>query len=119
MYKDKDKQREANRKAQAKFKAKGITESITNQGITSRVLPSCKYCGKQLDHAVLECCYDCASKQPTKVSPSREGHTLSSKPALEYTGKLTAFERKHYKPASELPKGQHNSVSKPGDDHYI
>jgi hypothetical protein len=35
MYKDKDKQREANRQAQAKFKAKGIT----NQGITDRVLP--------------------------------------------------------------------------------
>ena len=34
MYKDKDKQREANRRAQAKFKAKGITEGITNQGIT-------------------------------------------------------------------------------------
>ena len=30
MYKDKDKQREANRQAQARFKAKGITE----QGIT-------------------------------------------------------------------------------------
>ena len=35
MYKDKDKQREANRKAQAKFKAKGSTK----QGITDRVLP--------------------------------------------------------------------------------
>ena len=35
MYKDPDKQREANRKAQAKFKAKGITEQgITTKGIT-------------------------------------------------------------------------------------
>jgi len=41
MYKDPDKQREANRKAQAKFKAKGITEGITGQGITDtkRVIP--------------------------------------------------------------------------------
>jgi len=39
MYKDKDKQREANRQAQARFKAKGITEGITKQGITERVLP--------------------------------------------------------------------------------
>ena len=41
MYKDKDKQREANRVAQARFKAKGITEGITNQGITptSPVIP--------------------------------------------------------------------------------
>ena len=39
MYKDKDKQREANRKAQAKFKAKskGITEQgVTEQGITEQ-----------------------------------------------------------------------------------
>ena len=35
MYKDKDKQREANRRAQARFKAKGIT----SEGITDRVLP--------------------------------------------------------------------------------
>ena len=41
MYKDKEKQREANRVAQARFKAKGITEGITNQGITqtSPVIP--------------------------------------------------------------------------------
>lgn len=37
MYKDLTKQREANRKAQAKFKAK--TKGITEQGITDRVLP--------------------------------------------------------------------------------
>lgn len=44
MYKDKDKQREANRKAQARFKAKGITDKeledakgITNEGITQGV----------------------------------------------------------------------------------
>jgi len=36
MYKDKDKQRGANRIAQAKFKAKGITE----MGIIGRVLPA-------------------------------------------------------------------------------
>ncbi|KKN16966.1 hypothetical protein LCGC14_0970460 [marine sediment metagenome] len=35
MYKDPDKQREANRLAQAKFKSKGITKGITK----SRVLP--------------------------------------------------------------------------------
>ena len=35
MYKDKDKQREANRQAQARFKAKGITnQGITDKGIT-------------------------------------------------------------------------------------
>ena len=141
MYKDKDKQREANRKAQAKFKAKGITK----QGITDRVLPDgnmdietlamvdagcgdklshglkpklCKYCGNMLSHAVLECCNDCALKQPTKVSPAQDGHILASRPALEFTGKLTDFEREHYRSASELKPGQYNPVSKPGDSHY-
>lgn len=37
MYKDKDRQREANRKAQVKFKAKA--KGITGMGITGRVLP--------------------------------------------------------------------------------
>ena len=36
MYKDKDKQREANRQAQARFKAKKV---LPEQGITDRVLP--------------------------------------------------------------------------------
>ena len=56
-YKDKDKQREANRKAQAKFKAKGITNcppsGITSEGITEKVLPAvnlelCRTCGELL-----------------------------------------------------------------------
>ena len=36
MYKDKDKQREANRQAQARFKAK---QSLAERGITEKVLP--------------------------------------------------------------------------------
>ena len=36
MYKDKDKQREANRQAQARFKAK---QSLVERGITKKVLP--------------------------------------------------------------------------------
>jgi hypothetical protein len=38
MYKNKDKQREANRRAQARFKAKGITQGITEQGNTNQLL---------------------------------------------------------------------------------
>ena len=44
-YKDKDRQRQANKQAQAKFKAKakGITEGITEQGITEGpVIPKTK-----------------------------------------------------------------------------
>ena len=41
MYKDKKRQREANRKAQAKFKAKGIIEQgITNQTKANQVIPN-------------------------------------------------------------------------------
>ena len=126
MYKDKDKQREANRQAK---RAQRVRDNEP-QGMTlaEPVIPSsdihvipkrgCKYCGKGLDYAVLECCYDCALKQPTKVSPAKDGHILSSRPALEFTGELTDYEREHYLPASELPKGQYNPVSKPGDGHY-
>ena len=36
-----------------------------------------------------------------------------------FTGKLTAFEHEHYKPANELKSGQYNPVSKPGDSDYV
>jgi hypothetical protein len=129
MYKDKDKQREANRQAKARQRAyKGLAKDVQGMTQTENVIPKtdthvipkqgCKYCGKELEFAVLECCYDCALKQPTKVSPAKDGHILSSRPALEFTGKLTDYEREHYKPASQLSPGQYNPVSKPGDEHY-
>lgn len=75
MYKDKEKQREANRKAQAKFKAKqGITNKppsgITSQGITDKALPLCPYCLKRpilSDNAIA--CEECS--QMTLVNPKR------------------------------------------------
>ena len=85
------------------------TESVTNP---------CIYCGKELEFAILKCCYNCALEQPAKpVSPAQDGHILASRPALEFTGKLTDFEREHYKPACELKPGKYNPVSKPGDEH--
>lgn len=40
-YKDQEKQKEANRQAQARFRAKGITElGITNQKIANKVIPN-------------------------------------------------------------------------------
>ena len=90
------------------------TKSVTVTDITN----PCVYCGKQLEFAILKCCYNCALEQPAKVSPATDGHALASRPALEFTGKLTDFEREHYKPASELKPGKYNPVSKPGDSHY-
>ena len=97
---------------------KSVTVTDPEQSKDKGVTNPCKYCGKQLDFPILECCSDCALKQPTKVSPAQDGHILASRPALEFTGKLTDFEREHYKSASELKPGKYNPVSKPGDSHY-
>ena len=132
-YKDPDKQREADRERQRrrrdKIKAEGVTEQgvtevIQDIGVRDEVLKAegitktCKYCFKQLEFAVLECCNDCAEMRSKPVSPARDGHILASRPALEFTGKLTASESEHYKPANKLKPGQYNPVSKPGDSHY-
>lgn len=92
------------------------TKSVT---IGANVTNPCKYCGKQLNFTVLECCYDCALKQPSKsASPAKDGHTLSSRPVIEFTGKLTVTERLFYHPVSELRKGETNFVSLPGRACY-
>ncbi|KKK79253.1 hypothetical protein LCGC14_2835390, partial [marine sediment metagenome] len=50
-------------------------ESVT---VSPTVTNPCKYCGKQLEFTILECCYKCAINRPTKpVSPAKAGHTLS------------------------------------------
>ena len=99
-----------------------VTDNVTDK-LVIKDLEKCRYCGVDLPplqrkRIHLGSCYDCALKQPAKVSPATDGHILSSRPALEFTGELTDYEREHYKPASKLPKGQHNPVSKPGDSHY-
>lgn len=82
-YKDKAKQREANRQAQARFKAK--SKGITKQGITepevipeqqSEVIPKpdlekCRYCGADLPKLESPrrfpgACYPCTVKPHTK-----------------------------------------------------
>ena len=49
MYKDKDRQREANREAQTRFKAKA--KGITSEGITNGVLPEYPKCETLLVNA--------------------------------------------------------------------
>ena len=101
-----------------------VRESVTLKPVTVTNLELCQYCGELLPklqnpRKYPGACYECAIKQPNKpVSPANEGHILASRPALEFTGKMTAFEREHYKPASELKPGEYNPVSKPGDEHY-
>ena len=87
--------------------AKSVTVDLT-------VTNPCKYCGKQLDYAILECCYKCATSRPDQpVSPANAaGHILSSRPALEFTGKMTVMERLFYLP------GQTNFINLHGRACY-
>jgi hypothetical protein len=84
-----------------KLKPVTVSVSVTNP---------CKYCGKQLEFAILECCYKCAIDQPLKPV----NNTLSSRPAREFTGKLTIMERLFYRPAHLLKSGERNFISLPG-----
>lgn len=106
-----DYQREYRRRSNKDVTVTPVTVSVT-------VTNPCKYCGKQLKFSILECCYECALNQPSKVSPAKNGHTLSSRPALEFTGKMTVMERLFYRPVSQLKPGETNFVSLPGRACY-
>ena len=79
-------------------------------------VPHCKYCGVELEHPKQVCCGPCAWKRDGTARTERRPLFQMQPP--KFTGKLTDFEREHYKPASELKVGEHNPVSKPGDEHY-
>ena len=97
----------------ANVTAKSVTIEPERVTIAANVTNPCKYCGKQLEYAILECCYKCAISRPMKpVSPAKDGPTLSSRPPLEFTGKMTVMERLFYRP------GQTNFVSLPGRACY-
>lgn len=104
-YKDKDRQREANRQAQARFKAKGITdEGITSKGITEQ--------GKtkplEHEHRVP------VSDQPKKVYPPLSIY----KRGKDTKHQMTVMERLFYKPAHLLKPSETNFVSLPGRACY-
>lgn len=94
------------------LKPKPVTVSVS-------VTNPCKYCGKQLEYAILECCYKCAIDQPAKsASSAKDGHILSSRPGRELTGKMTVMERLFYRPAHLLKPSETNFVSLPGRACY-
>lgn len=80
--------------------------------------PKCKYCGTELDHLKLVCCGPCAWGRQGYAHTGQWPKFQSEGLVLTGDYKLTAFEREHYRPASELGVGQHNPVSRPGDSHY-
>jgi len=108
----------------------GVTDNdgnVTVKTDTVTGLEKCRYCGTDLP-ALQEprqspgSCYPCAIKQPVKaVQSASEGHILASRPALEFTGRITTYERIFYQPANKLEalskKAGHpvfTPVSKPG-----
>ena len=79
MYKDKDKQREANRAIQAKRRAKGVTKGVTAKGVTERVLPKRKDLGLHQDGIVVIFDEDITKKGVTdKALPERTGVNLKA-----------------------------------------
>lgn len=100
------------------------TVTLSPEPVMVTDLEKCRYCGEALP--VLSrpriypgSCCSCALKQPSQPKPpATEGHILSSRSALEFTGVMTDFEREHYKPIDQLGKGEFNPVSKPGDSYY-
>lgn len=99
-----------------------LPDTINGRSINGQPLPDkpkCKYCGVELDHPKQVCCGPCAWGRQGYAAHTDQRPLFQSQ-GLVLTGryKLTAFEREHYRPASELGVGQHNPVSRPGDSHY-
>ena len=95
-YKDKEKQRQANKEASARHraKAKGMTEGMTNEGmtVTPSVIPNQPDCQ----------CMHCRQARANNVTFSRN-HVINHGP---------------YKTAGQLAKGESNRVALPGDPDY-
>lgn len=98
MYKDKTKQREANRERQRRYKAK--QKALLIEGVTGEALPK---------------------EEPIKFErfdiPERVYFTLKEQLAKRYPS-LTVMERLFYRPANKLGIGEHNFVSLPGQACY-
>ena len=140
MYKDKDKQREANRKAQAKFKAKGITEQgITGCIGTVPVIPIVidvkPKRGKDIkcfidlpmdvQQTITKLCPDVVKDHAERCRRSAIAIDYQHKHPDRYEPRslpsccvMTESEREGYKPASELKPGEYNHISKLGDADY-
>lgn len=94
MYKDKDKQRQANKEASARHraKAKGMTEC------DAKVIPYV------IPEDVEDCqCIHCRQARANNITFSRN-HIINHGP---------------WKTASQLAKNEHNRVALPGDPDYV
>ena len=120
-YKNKDRQKEANRQAQARFKAKGITEGITNQGITNQlkanqVIPNMRRgkdikCFEDLPPDVQRS-IDMMSEVDGKIDKTIKANRTAI--AISYQH---SFPGRYY-PVSTYHYPQDATTSKPGDHDY-
>ena len=95
MYKDPEKQRQANREAAARKRAKGMTpKGMTIPGMTDQGIP-------------IEGILDAATEGMEYPSPTADDVVV-----------MDAIVDRPWLPASELERGQINTVSKPGDPDY-
>ena len=128
MYKDKDKQKEANRVAQARFKAKGITEGITNQGITDRVLPDVNEAATEYikanpsirrgkDIAKFEHLPPDVQATINRISMDNQEHNRRTAIAIDYQHKTGRYES-HSIGTVPVSNPIPVKVSKPGDADY-
>ena len=110
-YKDQEKQKEANRLAQAKFKAKGITESNTNQGITG---PKAEVKSNTLHPAIVA--------NINRVCTDANGIVDEAKVKVR-TAAAKRYTKLYFRPVTVLPPLRatigHVRVSKPGDEDYV
>ena len=120
-YKDKDKQREANPKAQAKFKAKGITNcppsGITSEGITEKVLPPGQYeVGSTIESIMPDDYSEDLALLPADFGlPNCTCRHCQNNRA---SGRELIINHGAYKSRAELGKREVNRVSMPGDFDY-
>ena len=120
-YKDKDKQREANRRIQAKRRAKGVTKGVTSQGVTVSDSGTCVTPKRGKD---IKCFKDLPPDvQATirRVSQSNEEFQRRTAIAIHYqhmTGRYEPNSDQDFTRLMAQAGPGHVRVSKPGDEDY-
>ena len=107
-YKDKQKQREANRAAAKRYRVKGMTQKqgMTDGSMDIHTLAMMDAgCGNKLSHGLPP------DLNPMGLKPEQMRHVVGARPGHTInTG--------HYKRADQLALGELNRVSLPGDADY-
>ena len=99
MYKDKDKQREASRERQRRYKARH--KGVTSEGVTDKALP-----GEPIPQGWEDEMSDNLERTGNIQGTPKRGKDIKYK--------MTVMERLFYRPAYMLKSGETNFVSLPG-----